>query len=113
MVVVERDIEPTVVKKANQFVPFKFGDFQFVWTFENPRWCQNLLVNSSFEHQIMDQNRHKMKKYLNHEKTHSAITSKMFKRLSHKTKQLYEVELVKPKIEQRANHCCSFFSKIC
>ena len=26
----ERDIEPTVMKKANQFVSFKFGDFQFL-----------------------------------------------------------------------------------
>ena len=25
----ERDIEPTVIKKANQFVSFKFGDIQF------------------------------------------------------------------------------------
>ena len=26
----ERDIEPTVIKKANQFISFKFGDFQLV-----------------------------------------------------------------------------------
>ena len=25
-----RDIEPTVIKKANQFVPFKFGDIQLL-----------------------------------------------------------------------------------
>ena len=24
----ERNIEPTVIKKANQFIPLKFGDFQ-------------------------------------------------------------------------------------
>ena len=26
----ERDIEPTVIKKANQFIPFKFGDIQLL-----------------------------------------------------------------------------------
>ena len=26
----ERNMEPTVIKKANQFVPFKFGDVQFL-----------------------------------------------------------------------------------
>ena len=26
----EQDIEPTVIKKANQFIPFKFGDFQLL-----------------------------------------------------------------------------------
>ena len=26
----EQDIEPTVIKKANQFVPFKFGDLQLL-----------------------------------------------------------------------------------
>ena len=26
----KRDIEPTVIKKKNQFIPFKFGDFQLL-----------------------------------------------------------------------------------
>ena len=26
----ERDIEPTVIKKANQFISFKFGDIQLL-----------------------------------------------------------------------------------
>ena len=26
----ERDIEPIVIKKANQFISFKFGDFQLL-----------------------------------------------------------------------------------
>ena len=26
----ERDIEPTVIKKANQFISFKIGDFQLL-----------------------------------------------------------------------------------
>ena len=30
IVVNERDIEPTVIKKANQFIPFKFGDIQLL-----------------------------------------------------------------------------------
>ena len=42
-----------------------------------------------------------MTKYLTDEKTHSAINSKMFKRLNHINDQLYEVELVKPEIEHR------------
>ena len=30
ILVSERNIEPTVIKKANQFVPFKFGDIQLL-----------------------------------------------------------------------------------
>ena len=30
ILVIERDIEPTVMKKANQFVSFKFGDIQLL-----------------------------------------------------------------------------------
>ena len=58
-----------------------------------------LLANSSYGYQIMDQSRHTVTKYLNDEKTHSAINSKMFKRLNHITDQLFEVELVKTEIE--------------
>ena len=60
-----------------------------------------LLANSSYGYQIMDRSRHTVTKYLNEEKTHSAVNSKMFKRLNHITDQLYEVELVKPEIELR------------
>ena len=49
----------------------------------------------------MDRSRHTVTKYLTDEKTHSAINSKLFKRLNHITDQLYEVELVKPEIEHR------------
>ena len=54
-----------------------------------------LLANNSYGYQILDRRRHIVTKYLNDEKTHSAINSKMFKRLNHITDQLYEVELVK------------------
>ena len=50
-----------------------------------------LLANSSYGYQIMDRSRHTVTKYLNDEKTHSAINSKMFKRLNHITDQLYQV----------------------
>ena len=46
---------------------------------------------------------------MNDEKTHSAIKSKMFKRLNHITDQLYEVELVKPEIEHREPNIVGFF----
>ena len=57
----------------------------------------------------MDCSRHTVTKYLNDEKTHSAINSEMFKRLNHITDQLYEVELVKPEIEQREPIIVGFF----
>ena len=57
----------------------------------------------------MDRSRHTVTKYLNLEKTHSAINSKMFKRLNHITDQLYEVELVKSEIEHREPIIVGFF----
>ena len=60
-----------------------------------------LLADSSYGYQIMDRSRHTVTKYLSDEKTHSAINSKLFKRLNHITDQLYEVELVKSEIEHR------------
>ena len=60
-----------------------------------------LVANSSYSHQIMGRSRHTVTKYLNDEKTHRAISSKMFKRLNHIIDQLYEVELVKPEIQHR------------
>ena len=68
-----------------------------------------LLANSSYGYQIMDRSRHTVTKYLNDEKTHSAINDKMFKRLSHVTDQLYEVEMVKSKIEHREPIIVGFF----
>ena len=60
-----------------------------------------LLANSSYGYQIIDRSRHTVTKYLTDEKTHSAINSKMFKRLNHITDQLCELELVKSAIERR------------
>ena len=71
-----------------------------------------LLANSSYGYQIMDRSRHTLTKYLNDEKAHSTINSKMFKRMNHITDQLYEVELVTPKIEHR-EPCWVFYSTIC
>ena len=47
-----------------------------------------LLANSSYGYQIIDRSRLTVTKYLNDEKTHSAINSKMFRRLDQITDQL-------------------------
>ena len=69
----------------------------------------NLLASSSYGYQIMDRSRHTVKKYLTDEKTHSAINSKMLKRLNHITDQLHEVELIKSEIEHRRPIIVGFF----
>ena len=71
------------------------------------------LANSSYEYQIMDRSRHTVTKYLNNEKTHSAINIKLSKRLNFITDQLYEVELVKsmsdsPFCNMLSSECWSF-----
>ena len=68
-----------------------------------------LVANNSYGYQIMDRSRHTVTKCLTDEKTHSAINSKMFKRLNHITDQLYEVELVKPEIEHKEPIIVGFF----
>ena len=68
-----------------------------------------LLGNSSYGYQIMDRSRHRETKYLNDEKTHKAINGKLFKRLNSVSKELYEVELVKSKIEHREPIIVGFF----
>ena len=67
------------------------------------------LANSSYGYQIMDPSRHTVTKYLNDEKTHSAINNKTLKRLNFITDQLYEVELVKSEIEHRGPIIVGFF----
>ena len=57
----------------------------------------------------MDRSRHTVTKYLNDEKTHSAIIIEMFKRPNHITDQLYEVELVKSEIEHTEPIIVGFF----
>ena len=81
---------------------------------ENPKSSvvaetMKLLANSSHGYQIMDRSRHTVRKYLTVEKTHSAINSKMFKRLRHITDQMYEVELVKSEFELREQIVVGFF----
>ena len=68
-----------------------------------------LLGNSSYGYQIMDRSRHTEKKYLNDEKAHKAINGKLFKRLNSVSKELYEVELLKSKIEHREPIIVGFF----
>ena len=69
----------------------------------------NLLGNSSYGYQIIDRSRHTVIKYLNDEETHSAINSKMFKRLNHITDELYEIELVKTEIVHKEPIIVGFF----
>ena len=57
----------------------------------------------------MDRSRHTVTKFLNDEKTNSAINNKHFKRLIFITDQLYEVELVKSEIEHREPIIVGFF----
>ena len=82
---------------------------------ENPKSSvvaetMKLLANSSYGDQIMDRSRHRVTKYLSDEKIHSAINSKLFKRLNQITDQLYEVELVKSEIEHREPILVGFFN---
>ena len=67
------------------------------------------LANSSYGYQIMDRSRHTVTKYLNDEKTHSAINNEIFKQLNFITDQLYEVKLVKSEIEHREPIIIGFF----
>ena len=68
-----------------------------------------LLGNSSYGCQIMDRSRHTETKYLNDKKTQKAINEKMFKRLNNVSKEIYEVELAKSKIEHREPIIVGFF----
>ena len=49
----------------------------------------------------MHRSRHTVTKYLTDEKKHAAINSKLFKKLDHLNKALYEVELAKAQIEHK------------
>ena len=68
-----------------------------------------LLANSSYGNQIMDRSRHTVTNYLNNEKTHGAINTKLFKRLDHINGQLYKVEMAKAEIEHREPISAGFF----
>ena len=105
-------VEYTPVKCFNKFVQSavnarREGD-------ENPissvvAETMKVLANSSFGYQILDRGRHTVTKYLNDEKTHGAINTKIFKRLDHINDQLYEVELAKAEIEHREPIIVGFF----
>ena len=81
---------------------------------ENPNFSvvaetMKLLANSSYGYQIMDRSRHTVTKYLNDEKTHRPINTKLFKRLDHINDQLYEVELAKAVTKHREQIIVRFF----
>ena len=60
-----------------------------------------LLQNKFYSYQIVDRIQHTVIKYLNDEKTHAAINSKMFKKLNHVNNALNEVELAKAEFEHK------------
>ena len=68
-----------------------------------------LLANSSYGYQIMDRSRHTVTKYLNDEKTHSAINNEMFKRVNHISDNLYQVEMAKAEVEHKEPILVGFF----
>ena len=68
-----------------------------------------LLANSSYGYQIMEQSQHTVGKYLIDDKTHAAINSKLFKKLDHVNNSLYEVELAKAQIEHKEPIIVCFF----
>ena len=61
----------------------------------------NLLANSSYVCQIMNRRQHTVAEYLSDQKTHGAITNKMFRRLAYISDQLCEVQLVKSEFEHK------------
>ena len=72
-----------------------------------------LLANSSYGYQIMNRSRQTVTKYLNNEKTHGTINTKIFKRLDHINDQLYKNKLGEGRDSaQRTNHCWLFHTPI-
>ena len=57
----------------------------------------------------MGRSRHTVTKYLADKKTHTAINSKLFKKLDHVNNSLYEDELVKAQIEHKEPIFVGFF----
>ena len=103
----------TKIYRFVQYTPKKCFNNFFQWVVdagrvghENPESnvvaeTMKLLGNISYGYQIMDRSRHTETKYLNDKKTHKAFNGKLFKRLNSVSKELYEVQLVKSKIEHR------------
>ena len=69
----------------------------------------NLLASSFSSYQIMHRSGYTVTKYPKDEKTHRAISNRMFKRLSYITVQLYEMELVKSEFEHDEPNIVGFF----
>ena len=57
-----------------------------------------LLLKSYHGYQTMDRSRQTLTKYLNDEKTHATIDSKLFGKQTHVNKAWFEIELVKAEI---------------
>ena len=68
-----------------------------------------LLPNSSYGYQFMDRSRHTKTKCLSDEKTHVAKKNKLFKRLDHMKKSLYEIEFAKSQMERKEPIIVGFF----
>ena len=68
-----------------------------------------LLANSSNSYQFLDSSRHTVTKYLSDKKTRATFNSKLFKKLDHVNRALYEVKLVKTQIEHREPIIVWFF----
>ena len=58
---------------------------------------------------MMGRSRHTITKYLNDEKTHTAINEPLFERFNTVEKDLYEVELLKSSTEHREPIIIGFF----
>ena len=69
----------------------------------------NMVAKNFCGYQNMDSSCHFGANYPKDEKTHAAITIKLFKRLAHIIEQLYEVEIVKAKNEHKEPIIVGFF----
>ena len=107
-----RFVQYTPIKRFNKFVQSavnakREGD-------DNPNFSDvaetlKLQANISLGYQIMNWSQHTVTKYLSDEKTHGAITNKMFKRPGYINDQLYDVELHKSEIEHKDPIYVGFF----
>ena len=82
--------------------------------YENPRSSDfaermKLLANSSHGYEIMDRSRHTLIKTLHDENTHTAIISKLFKKLKHLNNAISAVEFAKAEVELKEPTIFRFF----
>ena len=57
----------------------------------------------------MDRSRHTVTKYLSDGKTHATIKGKIFEKLDHVNKALYEIELAKAQVENKEPTIVGFY----